>query len=148
SDPRLVGGAANPAAVHSAGPVTVDIDAAKRIKARIKNGSEWRALIDSTYTLPDVYPVRITELHYHPADGAGVADSDDMEFIELFNTGNQTVSLAGVQITQFATTPYTFGNINLAAGQRIIVARTPAVFQSVYGSGLNVAPLGYATANL
>src|SRR4029079_2993521 len=52
------------------------------------------------------------------------------------------------QITQFSTTPYTFGNISLGAGQRIIVARTPAVFQSVYGNSINLAPIGYATANL
>jgi len=148
SDPRLTGGTENPAATHSAGPITIDIDAAKRIKARIKNGSEWSALIDATYTLPDVFPVRITELHYHPADLAGVSDSDDMEFIELLNTGGQSVSLAGVQITQFSTTPYTFGNISLGAGQRIIVARTPAVFKSVYGNSINLAPAGYATANL
>jgi hypothetical protein len=54
-----------------------------------------------------------------------------------------------VQITQFATPGYTFASgINLAAGERIIVARSPAVFQSVYGASVNLAPTGYATANL
>ena len=91
------------------GPFTVDIDVAKQIKARIKNGTTWSPIIDATFTLPDVFPVRITELHYHPADHPGVSDPDDLEFIELLNTGSQTVSLAGVQIAQFATTPYTFG---------------------------------------
>ena len=79
----------------------------------------------------------------------GVTDPDDLEFIELLNTGSQTVSLAGVQLAQFATPPYTFGSgINLAAGERIVVARTPAVFQSVYGTGIQLAPVGYADANL
>ncbi len=133
-------------AAHSAGPIAIDIDAAKQIKARIKNGSDWSRLIDATFTLPELFPVRITELHYHPADHPGVTDPDDLEFIELLNTGSQTVSLAGVQIAQFAAQPYTFGNgINLAAGERIIVARNPAVFQSVYGNGINLAPVGYAT---
>jgi hypothetical protein len=77
-----------------------------------------------------------------------VADPEDLEFFELLNTGSESVSLEGVQITQFATNPYTFGSINLAAGERIIVARTPAVFQAVYGTSINVAPTGYATANL
>ena len=148
SDPRLVGGAANPAAQHSTGPITIDIDAPRRIMARIKNGTEWSPLIDATFTLPDLSPVRITELHYHPADHPGIADPDDLEFIELLNTGSQSVNLAGLQLTQFATTPYTFGNINLAAGERIVVARTPAAFQSVYGASINLAPTGYGTASL
>jgi hypothetical protein len=149
SDPRLAGGAANPIASHSSGPVSIDIDTAKRIRARIKNGSEWSALVDATFTLPELFPVRITELHYHPADQPGVTDPEDLEFIEVTNTGTTPVSLAGVQIAQFAAQPYTFGSgINLAAGQRIVVARTPTVFQSVYGNGINLAPTGYAGANL
>lgn len=147
-DPRLVGGAANPVAAHSAGPITIDIAAPQRILARIKNGTEWSPLIDATFTLPELSPVRITELHYHPADHPGVSDPDDLEFIELLNTGSQTVSLAGLQLTQFATSPYTFGNINLAAGERIVVARTQAVFQSVYGTSINLASTGYGTASL
>jgi hypothetical protein len=148
SDPRLVGGAANAAAQHAVGPITIDIDAAKRIMARIKNGTEWSPLIDATITLPELFPVRITELHYHPANHPGVADPDDLEFFELLNTGSGAVNLAGLQIAQFATTPYTFGNVNLAAAERIIVARNPAMFQTVYGTGVNLAAAGYGTANL
>jgi hypothetical protein len=148
SDPRLVGGATNPDAQHAVGPIAIDIDAAKRVMARIKNGTEWSALIDATFTLPDPFPVRISELHYHPAIHPGVTDPDDLEFIELVNTGSGTVNLAGLQITQFATTPYTFGSIDLTAGARIVVARDPAIFQSVYGADMNLSPAGYSTANL
>ena len=149
TDPRLAGGAANPTAIHSAGPVSINIDTAKQIKAHIKNGTEWSALIDAIYTLPELHPLRITELHYHPADHPGVTDPDDLEFIEVMNTGTSPVSLAGVEIAQFAAQPYSFGSgINLAAGQRIVVARNPAVFQSVYGTNINLAPIGYAGANL
>jgi hypothetical protein len=149
TDPRLVGGAVNPSAAHSAGPVSIEIETAKRIKARIKNGSDWSALIDAVYTLPDLFPVRITELHYHPADHPGVTDPNDLEFIEIMNTGSTLVNLAGVQIAQFAAEPYTFGSgVNLAAGDRLIVARNPAIFQLAYGTGINLAPIGYAGANL
>jgi hypothetical protein len=41
SDPRLPDGTANPLAAHGAGPFTIDISAAKQIKARIKNGTDW-----------------------------------------------------------------------------------------------------------
>jgi hypothetical protein len=78
-----------------------------------------------------------------------VIDDEDMEFIELLNTGSQTVSLEGISISEFASEPYTFGSgVSLAAGERIIVARSPAVFQSVYGAGIRVAPVGYGNANL
>lgn len=148
SDPRLADGSANPLALHAVGPITIDIAASQQIKARIKNGADWSAIIDATFTVPDPFPVRITEIHYHPATHPDVVDSDDLEFIELLNTGSQSVNLAGVQITQFSAAGYTFGNIDLAAGERIVVARTPAVFQSVYGNNINLAPTGYATANL
>src|SRR5206468_1113357 len=64
------------------------------------------------------------------------------EFIELLNTGSSSVNLQGVQITS-AIDPYTFGNINLAAGQRIVVPRTPTIFDQVYGAGVNRTPSGY-----
>ena len=98
SDPRLAGGGDNPLAVHGSGPISVDIDVAKQIKARIKNGThDWSPLIDATFTLPDPFPVRIIELMYHPADPGGVTDPEDLEFIEFLNTGSSTVSLDGVQ---------------------------------------------------
>jgi hypothetical protein len=148
SDPRLVGGAANPQATHAAGPINIPIDAARQLKARIRSGATWSAVIDVTF-LPEPFPLRITELHYHPADHAGVADDEDLEFIEVTNTGTQPVSLNGVQITEFATTPYVFADgQTLAPGERLVVARNPAAFQSVYGSGIRIAPDGYGTANL
>jgi hypothetical protein len=149
SDPRLVGGAANPQAAHAAGPISIPIDAAQQVKARIRSGTTWSALVDAAFFLPGPFPVRITELHYHPADHPGVVDDEDLEFIELTNTGTQTVSLNGVTITEFATTPYMFSDgQNLAPGERIVVARNPAAFQAVYGSEIRIAPDGYGTANL
>jgi hypothetical protein len=72
-----------------------------------------------------------------------------MEFFEVVNTGSQSVSLNGVEIGGFSNTPYAFApGLTLAAGQRIIVARDPAVFETVYGSGHNVAPNGFEPDNL
>ena len=59
------------------------------------------------------------------------------------------IDLSGVQITEFAETPYVFANgLSLQPGQYIVVARTPAVFTSIYGAGINLAPGGYGPANL
>jgi hypothetical protein len=147
SDPRLEGGAANPLAAHSAGPISVDITETAQVKARIKNGAEWSALIDATFTLPEPFPVRITEIHYNPAAHPGVT-AENMEFIEFTNTGGVAVDLTGLQITGFDADPYTFGNIVLAAGERIVVARDVATFQSVYGTAIDVAPTGFSPRNL
>ena len=72
-----------------------------------------------------------------------------MEFIEIQNIGTQTVDMSGVQIADFASTPYVFADgTSLAPGERIVVARNPAVLQQVYGAGFSLMPTGYGTANL
>ena len=94
---------------------------------------------------PDASPLRIVELHYHPAPHAGVADPADMEFIELLNTGSQMINLEGVQITQFSSTPYVFAaGEMLNPGERIVVARDRTVFQQVYGTGIRLAAGSYS----
>ena len=145
SDPRLIGGGVNPAAIQYTGSVT--LNSSTQVKARVLNGSTWSALTDADFAGP--YQVRISELHYNPAAHPGVIDRQDLEFIELFNAGSTSVSLNGVQIGGFADEAYTFSNgLNLAPGQRIVVARNPVVFQSVYGTGVNLAPTGYSDRSL
>jgi hypothetical protein len=91
----------------------------------------------------------ISELHYNPAPYPGVTDAQDLEFIEVFNTGGAAVNLAGVQLASFANTPYTFASgLMLAPGERIVVPKNPAVFQSVYGTSVNIALGGYGAQNL
>ena len=55
-------------------------------------------------------PLRITEMHYHPADPTQAeidalppvptVDADEFEFIEILNTGTTSVDLAGVAFTE------------------------------------------------
>jgi hypothetical protein len=149
SDPRLVGGAANPAAVHGNGPFNITINESTQIKARIRSGTTWSAVIDATLAVPGLLPLRITELHYDPADYPGVPDGNDLEFIEVMNAGTIPVDMEGVQITQFVNVPYTFpADIALAPGERIVVAKNPAAFRSVYGSSVRVAAGDYGSGNL
>lgn len=92
--------------------------------------------------------IAITEVHYHPSNDAVESDSD-LEFIELLNTGESLVDLSGLQITDFAAEAYVIDSgVTLDPGERLIVARTPEVFATVYGDGLNVAPTGFGDRNL
>jgi hypothetical protein len=126
------------------------INAGKQVNARIFQDlagttvDEWSPIIETTFLLETPFPLRITELNYNPQPQAGFPDAQDIEFIELMNTGAQSISLDGVQITEFSSTPYVFPNgITLAAGERIIVPRTPGTFNNAYGAGYNVASTGY-----
>ena len=148
SDPRLPGGALSTSAILYTGPIT--LTSAAQVKTRVRDGSNWSAIVDATFTLPDVFPLRITEIHYHPADHPLVVDDEDLEFIELLNTGGAAISLDNVKIVEFISTPgYAFASgLTLAPGERIVVARDPAVFQSIYGTSIRLAPGGYDPGNL
>jgi hypothetical protein len=147
SDPRAIGGAVSPTAIQYTGS-PIPIIGGVTAKARVLSGGQWSALNEADF-VNDLSNLRFTELHYNPAAFAGVAERQDMEFIELFNMGSQSVGLGGVQIAGFDDTPYVFpAGLTLGAKQRIIVPRNSAVFESVYGSGFNVAPTGYTPRNL
>jgi hypothetical protein len=152
SDPRLAGGGLNLRANAYTGPIA--IADSKQIKARIFYDAvgavdDWSPLVDKTFLVPEAFPLRIVELNYNPLPHAGIADEQDLEFIELLNAGASPVSLDNVQITSFASTSYVFANgLTLNPGQRIVVARNPTVFQQAYGPGINLAPGGYGGANL
>jgi hypothetical protein len=151
-DPRLVGGAVAPTAVSVPSGGTIAIPAGLTLKARVLSGGVWSAVNEAAFTTAvpaDATNLRISELNYNPAPLAGVVDEQDLEFIELVNPSAQTVSLDGVQITQFSSTPYAFPNgLTLAPGERIVVARNPAVFTAAYGGGIRLALAGYGTQNL
>ena len=111
--------------------------------------------ITITNTLPASQPrdfLRITEVHYNPADPTTPAetavslDHDEFEFIELMNTGAGALDLTGVQFTQGI--PFTFPTgTTLAGGTRILVVRNTAAMTARYGAGLNIAG-AYPPANL
>lgn len=132
------------------------LQAGRTYRARVRmqddtgRWSHWSEPVEFVAAGPVSVPtLAITELHYHPAMHPDIEDNEDQEFIEILNTGTAAVDLAGVQITEFANTPYTFpAGLTLAPGDHIIVARSPTAFATVYGTELNVAPTGYANANL
>ncbi|HEY7089467.1 MAG TPA: chitobiase/beta-hexosaminidase C-terminal domain-containing protein, partial [Tepidisphaeraceae bacterium] len=145
SDPRLPGGTLSPSALLYTGPIT--INASEQVRSRVYFDTtgivnDFSPIVDAAFQVGGLFPVRITELNYHPANHAGITDSDDIEFIELLNTSSQTVDLAGMTIS--VAVDYTFpAGISLAPGQRIVVARNQTIFTQVYGGGINLAPGNY-----
>jgi hypothetical protein len=104
----------------------------------VNNGSPLLPA-DPDGSLPDIgaYPLNpqkqdnllIDEIHYHPTGG------ESSEFIELVNAGLAAVNLSGYQLT--GSISYTFGNVSVASGERIVVAKTSVVYD---GHGYKVFP--------
>ena len=99
--------------------------------------NDWSAEIDKVFTVIDSATLRIVELMYHPTSG-------DTEYIEILNIGDGMVDLTDVQITDFSSGGYTFGNGTLAPGERIVVPENVAAFTAKYPGVTNVTSTAYA----
>ncbi len=126
-DPRAEGGGIAGTAWGS--PLTVTY--ATILKARVRSSAgEWSPLLEGNFITPQVEPLVLSELMYHPPD-FGTVDGDEYEFIELKNTGAQTLQLGGMKFT--AGIDYTFPPASsVAAGARIVLARNTARFLEKY----------------
>ncbi len=113
----------------------------------------WSALHRATYFLEEATQsnVRISEINYHPYDpssteiAAGFDNANDFEFVELVNSHpTGSVNLNGMQLANGLT--YTFGDVLLGPGERLVVVEDAGAFASRYGS--SVVPVGEWTGGL
>ncbi|MEN9023346.1 MAG: lamin tail domain-containing protein [Verrucomicrobiales bacterium] len=89
-------------------------------------------IITSTAKEPTPFEhLRITELHYHPADDG------DLEFIELLNLSDQPLDLTGVTFDDGIDFSFEDGT-SMVAGDYALVVRNRAAFESHYGSDLPI----------
>ncbi|MBM3847103.1 MAG: hypothetical protein FJ405_12570, partial [Verrucomicrobia bacterium] len=84
--------------------------------------------------------LRVTEIMYHPAPPPANSPylADDFEYIELTNTGDSTLSLAGVRLVsgiEFSIAS-SAGAPSIEAGKSVLLVRNPAAFVSRYGNSL------------
>ncbi|MGC3959386.1 MAG: lamin tail domain-containing protein [Verrucomicrobiota bacterium] len=129
SDPRLWGGGLNAAAKIYSSPITATN--AGILHARILNGSTWSALVEAPfYILQNFSGLAVTEIMYHPP-ALGTNDGDELEFLELKNTGTNTLDLAGLQFDSGITFAFTNGT-QLAPNQFAVLVRNPALFATRY----------------
>ncbi|MEC8972790.1 MAG: lamin tail domain-containing protein, partial [Verrucomicrobiota bacterium] len=76
--------------------------------------------------------LRLSEIMYNPIGG------DAYEYVELVNAGDAAVKLRDAQFDRGIT--YRFGNVTLAAGDRIVVAKNRKSFLLRYGTkGIRLA---------
>ncbi|MGI8602442.1 MAG: lamin tail domain-containing protein [Verrucomicrobiales bacterium] len=90
--------------------------------------------------IPQVGPVVISEINYHPPDMPG--DDDDYEFVELLNISASTVDLSGWKVAGGVDFVMPNGT-QLGPGARLCVAGiAPASFDALYDLPVGAAVLG------
>jgi hypothetical protein len=91
--------------------------------------------------------LRITELHYHPKNPTPAElavnpsfGDDDFEFIELLNTSEQPMNLAGVRLSDGIEFDFTDSEVtSLEPGAYVLVVKNREAFEARYGTGLPIA---------
>ncbi|MBT3199395.1 MAG: LEPR-XLL domain-containing protein [Phycisphaerales bacterium] len=131
-------------------PALLDVGHAYRARVRMKDATgRWSHWSDPVQFCPDVSneteltrSLRITEIMYNPQDPppGGDYDSDEFEFVELRNVGDQTLDISGVSFTKGITFSFaTSGVTILGPGEFVVVAKNVAAFESRYETdGMNL----------
>ncbi len=147
SDPRAAGGEINDLGGTTFlynGPI--EFIAVTTVRARVLLDGAWSALDEAVFVVNPAAAssLIVSELHYNPTDATPAeltivpgADKDDFEFIEVMNVGAQTVNLLGVAFDDGIE--FTFGDVELAANERVVVVRNQAAFVARYGDAIQVA---------
>ena len=120
------------------------------VKSRVLSGDVWSALIETrfyTVAAADASNLAITEINYHPHDPTPEElardpgfDDNDFEFIELLNTSDDYIDLAGVALTTGVTFAFDAGESTLLGpGEYLVLVRNLAAFAVRYGDAARVA---------
>lgn len=87
---------------------------------------------------PQLPPLVISAINYHPATDAQYTVSEDLEFIKITNTGTTDVDLTGIYLRELGVSfGFEAGSV-LGAGQSAYLANNTVVFTQKYG----FAPFG------
>jgi len=142
TDPRAVKGGISSTAILYTGSFTLP-DGVVTIKARVRdtnhtntNIRKWSAMCPRTFYVNQNYSnLVINEIHYNPTDSIyttiDTISGRNFEFIELKNTGDETIYLKDVAFTKGVN--YTFENITIAANDYVVLAEDEQRFFEKYG---------------
>ena len=129
TDPRRAGGATAPGAWLYTQALTLTDSVV--VKARVLSGGQWSALSEATFFVPQDYSkLLVTEIMYNPPPWGGT-NGDDLEFLELKNTGSTTLALEGLSFTAGITFRFPAG-VLLGPGRLLVLARNAAEFEAKY----------------
>jgi len=103
---------------------------------RTSHWSEPIQFVASEATATVIDNLAITEIHYNPAPLQGnPLDNDEYEFVELKNTGSETIDLNGVAFTNGVDFAFAGSNVtSLDGGEYVLVVRNQTAFQTRYPS--------------
>ena len=127
----------------------VALNQSMEVKARtLSDNGQWSALKTASFLVGNS-SLLVTEVNYNPhaaitALGELDVDNDEFEFVEIMNNGAVSQGLNGVQLIignpLEANSIFTFGGgITLAAGERLVVVKNRAAFESRYGEDIKIA---------
>ena len=123
SDPRQKGGVLSRTAISYKQPITVN--GRCFLKSRVRYKNQWSSLVEAEFAV-DGYMnnLLITEIMYHPFSGQS-------EFIELKNTGLNTIDLNGVQFTEGLK--FTFPNgFKINPNKFAVLVQNPKAFKKQF----------------
>jgi len=116
------------------GPITLPHSAV--VKARTLTGRTWSALTEAAFSVgPVAENLRITEIMYNPQD-------PNEEYIELKNTGRESVNLNLVSFTEGID--FVFDDLDLAPGEHAVLVRDTAAFAARYQVGRRAVSVNVA----
>ncbi|HXI50920.1 MAG TPA: lamin tail domain-containing protein, partial [Candidatus Saccharimonadales bacterium] len=135
SDPRLRGGGLAPTAQIFTEPIT--ILAPTLIRARVRVGATWSALVEATFYPPqDLRGLQLSEIMYNPPK-FGAVDGEEVEFLELWNSSDSPLDLSGLAFTTGISFTFTNGT-RLGPGAYFVLGRNAVQFSARYpGAPLN-----------
>jgi hypothetical protein len=117
-----------------------------KIKDFVRNRITWISASLGSTSCPNVIvpSLAITKIMYNPDSTANFPDRSTQEFIEITNTGNQTIDLTGVYFSSPGFVYQFPPQSEVIKGATKILANKPLVFMAKYG----IAPSGQFTRNL
>ncbi len=149
TDPRLRGGVLSPGALAYTGPIS--LASPTLVRARTISGTTWSAIVEADFIPPqDFRKLQLSEIMYNPPKFGGI-NGDDLQFIELKNTGAAPLDLSSLTFTPGIS--FTFPNqTSLGPGQFIVLARNAAHFAAKYPGvsiqGIFAGKLAHSSATL
>lgn len=77
----------------------IKLEKSVKVCARTYHNGEWSAMRSAYFQIAnDLYDLKVTEIHYNPL--ADSIEGDKYEFIEIKNTGESTLNLNGIDISE------------------------------------------------